>query len=327
MKHLLLPLLVLIACAGCDRLKAKSAASSSSASSNSDSDTPTKETQSLAEARSGFKTNLLRKMQAGKPVDQPPANLFTIVQYDSAVGKLPAYLTPDPGDGARHPAIVWITGGDCNTIGDVWTKTDKENDQTASDYREAGIVMMYPSLRGGNQNPGFEEGFFGEVDDVIAAADFLAKQPYVDPNRIYLGGHSTGGTLALLVSEYSDRFRAVFAFGPVNEISRYDRMFALPFDKTNKREFELRSPIRWLHSIKKPTFVFEGRQRPSNVADVSAMKNSNPTTPIQFLVIWPSDHFSVLEPTNHLIAQKILQDTGPQTNITLTEKEVVDQFH
>lgn len=46
----------------------------------------------------------------------------------------------------------------------------------------------------------------------------LAHQPYVDPNRIYLGGHSTGGTLALMTAEASDRFRAVFAFGPVSDV-------------------------------------------------------------------------------------------------------------
>ena len=28
---------------------------------------------------------------------------------------------------------------------------------------------------------------------------------------IYLGGHSTGGTLVLLVSECTDRFRAIFS--------------------------------------------------------------------------------------------------------------------
>jgi len=37
--------------------------------------------------------------------------------------------------------------------------------------------------------------------------------PYVDSNRIYLVGHSTGGTKALLLSEYSKGFRAVFAIG------------------------------------------------------------------------------------------------------------------
>ena len=43
--------------------------------------------------------------------------------------------------------------------------------------------MLFPSLRGGNQNPGVKEGFFGEVDDLLAAANFLAKQGFVDPNR------------------------------------------------------------------------------------------------------------------------------------------------
>ena len=170
MKHLTLAILVCaFACAACDRMKTKdSSASSSRNSDNSDNDVSKPEKKTLAEARNGFKTHLLRKMQAGKAVDQPPAKLFTIVKYDSQVGPLPAYLTPDPADGARHPAIIWITGGDCNSIGEVWGPVDKEDDQSASPYRDAGIVMMFPSLRGGNQNLGFEEGFFGEVDDVVA---------------------------------------------------------------------------------------------------------------------------------------------------------------
>ena len=59
-------------------------------------------------------------------------------------------------------------------------------------------IMMFPTLRGGNTNPGAREYLLGEVDDVLAAAEHLARLPYVDPQRIYLGGHSTGGTLALL---------------------------------------------------------------------------------------------------------------------------------
>src|SRR5436305_720847 len=137
-----------------------------------------------------------------------------------AIGPTAAYLSPDPRDGKKHPAIIWITGGDCNSIGDVWTPEPRDNDQTAAAYRKAGILMMFPSLRGGNVNPGVREGFLGEVDDVLAAADFLAQQTYVEPGRIYLGGHSTGGTLVLLVAECSDRFRAVFSFGPVSDVGR-----------------------------------------------------------------------------------------------------------
>src|SRR5436305_14755455 len=109
--------------------------------------------------------------------------------------------------------------------------------------------MMFPSLRGGNDNPGQKEGFLGEVDDVLAARDFLEKQPYVDPKRIYLGGHSTGGTLALLVAECSDRFRAVFAFGPIDDVAGYGRNSVfLPFDLSDPREINVRSPIYWLDS-------------------------------------------------------------------------------
>ena len=53
--------------------------------------------------------------------------------------------------------------------------------------------MMYPSLRGGNQNPGHVEGLYGEVEDLLAAYDHLAAKDYVDPNRIYVTGLSMGG--------------------------------------------------------------------------------------------------------------------------------------
>ena len=80
--------------------------------------------------------------------------------------------------------------------------------------------MMFPSLRGGNDNPGKKEGFLGEVNDVLAASEFLSRQEYVDPDRIYLGGHSTGGTLALLVAASTDKYRAVFSFGPNDDVER-----------------------------------------------------------------------------------------------------------
>ncbi len=114
--------------------------------------------------------------------------------------------------------------------------------------------MLYPSLRGGNSNPGQIEAFFGEVDDVLAATEFVAQLPYVDPQRIYLGGHSTGGTLALLVAAASDRYRAVFSFGPVDDVAGYGAD-VLPFNPFDQREVVLRSPIYWLDRIKTPVFV------------------------------------------------------------------------
>src|SRR6188768_3024708 len=125
-----------------------------------DTDVP-QQTGTLADARKGFQSKLTNQ-KTNVPVDVPPPGVFSLVNFPSTVGELPAYLTPDPGDGQKHPAIVWITGGDCNSIGDVWSAQKPSDDQTASAYRQAGIVMMFPSLRGGNQNPGVKEGFLGE---------------------------------------------------------------------------------------------------------------------------------------------------------------------
>ena len=69
------------------------------------------ETASLTEARQGFKTKLVRRGDDREPVPDPPPSLFRTVRYDSPVGQLAAYLTPDPKDGKKHPAIIWITGG------------------------------------------------------------------------------------------------------------------------------------------------------------------------------------------------------------------------
>lgn len=277
-------------------------------------------TQTLAQARAAHTTKLSRQEHASEEVATPPAGVFDVVGYTTKDGLLAAYVSPDPGDGKKHPAILWITGGDCNTIGDVWTTATPDNDQTAAAYRQAGIIMMFPSLRGGNQNPGYKEGFYGEVDDVLAAADFLASQPYVDPQRIYLGGHSTGGTLVMLVAAVSDRFRTVFSFGPVENVSGYGTEM-VPVDMWNRTEVSLRSPESWLHSIVSPTIVIEGKSD-GNLSSLLAMQRANKNPLLTFHAVSGHDHFSVLAPANQLFAQKILADTGAKTNITVTEAEM-----
>jgi dienelactone hydrolase len=181
--------------------------------------------------------------------------------------------------------------------------------------------MMFPSLRGGNDNPGSQESFYGEVDDVVAAADFLAGQPHVDPRRIYLGGHSTGGTLVLLVAASTDRFRAVFSFGPADTIAHYPPDFRAAVNAADPREVDLRSPGRWLHSIRCPTFVFEGA-RDGNTADLRDMKRRSRNPNVRFYEVAGADHFSLLAPVNALIAAKVVRDDGPETELALTEAEV-----
>jgi acetyl esterase/lipase len=286
--------------------------------------------QSFAKARKSFQTQLQRRESSPDPVPNPPAAIARKVKFRSTAGELSAYITLPPKSAKtkaqKSPAIVWLSGGFCNCIdNDFWKPAPRRNDQTASAFRKAGIITMYPSRRGGNEKVGVKEGFFGEVDDVLAAVDFLAKQPGVDPQRIYLGGHSTGGTLALLVAAAAgkNRFRSVFAFGPVAEIAGYGD--ELPFDVSDRKERLMRSPQVWLNSIQSPTFVIEGTQR-GNLDSLQTLAKIAAHPHLRFYPVAEADHFTVLAPISDYLAKKIAQDTGATSNIQFQPKELNQVF-
>jgi len=125
----------------------------------------------------------------------------------------------------------------------------------------------------------------------------------------------------MLVAESTDRFRAVFSFGPVDDVSGYDPQY-LPFNRSNPREIELRSPGRWLNSVRSPLFVLEGTNRSNNLASLQTMARASTNRLIHFVAVKGFDHFSILAPANDLIASKILHDEGPTTSITFPEEEL-----
>lgn len=276
---------------------------------------------SFFEARHGFHTKLLRKDAVGEPAEKPPAGVFDLVRYPAPLGRNAAYVSPRPVDGQKHPAIIWLAGGFSNSISSIaWTPGKPDNDQSAAGFRAAGVLMMYPSLRGGNDNPGYLETFYGEVDDVLAAAAFLESLDYVDASRIYLGGHSTGGTLALLVAAASgNRFRAVFALGPVENVVGYGAD-VLPFDLKNPKEGQLREPQRWLGDICSPTFVFEGTKPPANIDSLRALEKRSRNTRLHFTPIPGETHFSVIAPLVERLAGAIVADDARKSVFVLSER-------
>ena len=297
MKYHLLIVCLAICFLGCsvggDSKSVNSSQSQKQQSTSSSSQQPAKET--LLAAKSGYKTKIVKRGMNAGAAPRPPANSkYQLVQYEAPVGPCAAYVTKDPGDGKRHPALIWITGGDNNSIGNVWGRQPRNNDQSISILKKGRIVGMFPSQRGGNNNPGKREGFFGEVDDILAAADYLEKLTYVDPDRIYLGGHSTGGTMVLMVAASTDRFRGIVSLGPVSSAGDYggDYIYCSP---NVKEEIRLRSPKFWLHCIKSPTYVLEGAQNGNwDSIDVMASDNMNPK--VKFFRVSGHDHFSVIGP-------------------------------
>jgi len=273
--------------------------------------------KSLAEARHGFQTHLLAHKKTPAPVLPPPPG-FQLIHYAAPLGSFPAYLADPPPSPSKRPALVWIAGGFENSIDDTpWAAATPDNDQSARAFRQAGIMTLYPSLRGGNNNPGYREGLYGEVDDVIAAAKYLASRPDVDPKRIYLGGHSTGGTLALLVAESTSGFRAVFAFGPVSSVGLYGPE-NLPFEYHDRQELLLRAPVLFLQTITTPTYVFEGTEQ-GNIESLRKMASLCTNPRVQFFELPGLSHFSALAPITPVIAAQVAQDTGPTPQFSFTQ--------
>jgi len=290
--------------------------------------TPTKyaspaQAPDLMAARSGFKTSLVpSRLGADGAAAKPPAKLYTLVRYPAPAGELASYLSPDPHDGKKHPAVVWLHGGWGGI--DSWLWDRGADSQAPYAFRDANFVVMMPSRRGENDNPGKMEFFYGEVDDTLAAIDYLAALPYVDAQRIYVAGHSTGGTLAILTAMASAKPRAVFSFGGRLDMQTYAAQRAkqnmLPFDQRNKEEVRLRNPLEFAGSLKTPLYFFEGESGATEPQELQAMASKATAfgKPFHGYLIKGADHFTALQPLLEWLSQQLQRDAGSVASTTFT---------
>lgn len=230
------------------------------------------EAESYAQARKSFQTKLLRQSASPQSFTNDPIPPgVNEIHYTSNGLPLKAWVSalPDPTSREQHPysepnaianpansrsgqpAVVFLHGGFAFGDGD-WEQT--------APFREAGFVVMVPMLRGENGLPGSYSMFYNEVDDVLAAAAALAELPYVDKDRLYVCGHSVGGTLSLLTSMSSDRFKAAASFGGSPDQVAWSRFQQelVPFDPKDQREYQMRSPLAFPGSFQCPVRIYYG---------------------------------------------------------------------
>lgn len=239
--------------------------------------------EDYARARAQFHTRLLRHGPAPKRFHpaSPPA---TVSEVNYAEGRK-AWLSPAPAE--KSPAVLFLHGG--FSFGqDDW-------DMTAP-FRDAGFVVMTPILRGENGQPGDYTLFYDEVDDVLSAADYLARLPFVDASRIFVAGHSVGGTLTLLAAQASNRFRAAAAFSgsPDQRAFLRGQEQLAPFDPSDMRELQVRSPLAYAESFKCPMRLYRGDQEPffANLELVASVARSKGLD-VEAVVV-PGNHFSAV---------------------------------
>ncbi|MBX4869387.1 alpha/beta fold hydrolase [Rhizobium bangladeshense] len=210
-----------------------------------------------AEVRRHFRTKLLKKGPAPDKYEPltAPADAEKIF-YRSGYGgelELAAWVSRYKRERTARPAVLFLHGGNAMGTGH-W--------QLMKPYMDAGYVVMMPSLRGENGQRGNFSGFYDEVDDVLAATERLAHLPGVDPGRLFIAGHSIGGTLTMLAAMSTHKFRAA---APISGNPNAFRFFSrypqdIRFDDSNTHEFEVRSALCYARSFKCPIRVVHGTE-------------------------------------------------------------------
>lgn len=140
--------------------------------------------------------------------------------------QLPAVLTYptnfDPSQ--RYPVVMSIYGGpNAGTVSNTWKGTGNQwwaNEgiiQIAVDHRasgqfgKAGVALMHRQL-----------GHW-ELIDYTTAAKWLKAQPWVDPHKLLITGHSYGGYMTCLaLTKAADVFDFGYAGAPVTSWELYD---------------------------------------------------------------------------------------------------------
>jgi dipeptidyl aminopeptidase/acylaminoacyl peptidase len=220
---------------------------------------PASSGEDLASARKAFATKLRVRGPAPQPYrnEIPPRNVRQ-VQYTSTNLKLKGWLSDDRGDGKKRPAVVYLHGGWSFSAAD-W--------QDAEPFAKSGFVLFMPMLRGENGNPGIHESFLGEVDDAIAAGQFVSSLPNVDPKHVFIVGHSVGGVLTTLVSMLPSPYKAAAAFDGYLDMESWAAELPdaeIPYDRNAREEVRIRNPMAFAASLRLPLMLYVGESRQVN---------------------------------------------------------------
>jgi dipeptidyl aminopeptidase/acylaminoacyl peptidase len=175
---------------------------------------------------------------------------------ESGKVKLPL-MVYRPETNARVPAVVIFSGGQGTGMFEVM-------EWIGSSLRRAGIFAVTISFRG--PSPEFD------AEDASLAADWLATQKNVDPNRIAIFGMSRGANAALRAAALDSRFKLVATFGAVTDFlqmiaglplyapGRYKMMLGWLGDpKTNREFYERVQAISYADRIKCPVLMVHGQ--------------------------------------------------------------------
>jgi len=199
-----------------------------------------------------------------------------LVHYPSKDGKWQisafVYVPYNLPRNAEHPAIVYVHGGPTS-------QTTNGFNRFIQYVVNQGYLVIAPNYRGSTgygkefQHANLFDMGGGDLEDVVAAADWIKQTGYVDPKKVILMGGSYGGYLTMMgVTKAPDVWAAGVPIVPfVNwftEIQNEDPVLQQSDLATmgdpvkNKALYEDRSPINFVDRIKAPLYLLAGGHDP-----------------------------------------------------------------
>lgn len=149
------------------------------------------------------------------------------VTFQSGGLKIRGVLARPPGEG-RFPVYIHTHGSMTAEVasGPPWTQLPPGSHLEA--LAREGYVVLWVARRGYRGSEGTTQTYSlqrtsglipraedvfraaqAEADDLLAAFEYLRTLPFVDSDRISVGGHSVGGLVTILAAAREPRFRAV----------------------------------------------------------------------------------------------------------------------
>jgi dipeptidyl aminopeptidase/acylaminoacyl peptidase len=170
----------------------------------------------------------------------------------------------------KYPAVVLIHGGPQGAWGEDWSYR-----WNAQVFAGAGFVVIMPNIRG---SVGYGQKFIDEIngdwggrayDDLMAATDYAARLPYVDPQRMAAAGASYGGYMIDWVLGHTQRFKALVTHDGVfdlrSEAGETEELWfpIWEFSGMPWNAFDVYarwSPSHFVKDFKTPTLVIQGEK-------------------------------------------------------------------
>lgn len=199
-----------------------------------------------------------------------------LVHYPSKDGKWTisafVYMPYNLPRNAQHPAIVYVHGGPT-------AQTMNTFNRFIQYVANQGYIVIAPNYRGSTgygkefQQANLFDMGGGDLQDVLAAADWIKQTGYVDPKKLILMGGSYGGYMTMMgVTKAPDLWAAGVPIVPfVNwftEIQNEDPVLqqsdlaTMGDPEKNKALYEDRSPINFVNQIKAPLYLLAGGNDP-----------------------------------------------------------------